>query len=104
MSTLKIMGLESEFEEAAQWVTAFDFTKVGEVSFFETTIRDLAGMLSAYDLSGKKVLLDCARNLADKIMPAFEQSSVGIFAAQINLKTGESANNGWIAACVPLAT
>ena len=57
LSTLKIMGLESRFQDAIAWVKAFNFRKWGKVSFFETTIRDLGGLLAAYDLTGDPELL-----------------------------------------------
>ena len=38
----------------------------------QTTIRELGGLLSAYDLSGDKVFLDKARELGDLLMPAFD--------------------------------
>ena len=53
LDTLWVMGMEDEFEEAAQWVaTSLNFDKSASVSFFETTIRALGGLLAAYDLSG----------------------------------------------------
>ena len=60
MSTLYVMGLHEEFGRARDWVAQeMDFEKHGEqkVSFFETTIRLLGGLLSAYDLSGDQVRL-----------------------------------------------
>ena len=48
MSTLKIMGLDEEYSAAVAWVKNFNFKRGGRVSFFETTIRDLGGLLSAY--------------------------------------------------------
>jgi mannosyl-oligosaccharide alpha-1,2-mannosidase len=50
------MGLKKEFEDATQWVaSSLTFTNAGTVSVFETTIRELGGLLSAFDLSGEKV-------------------------------------------------
>lgn len=42
-------------------------------SFFETTIRYLASMLSAYELNGRKdnALLENAKKLGDKLMYSF---------------------------------
>lgn len=71
MSTLKIMGLESRFGDAVAWVKAFDFQTGGKVSFFETTIRDLGGLLSAYDLTGDPALLAKAAEIGDGLMGAF---------------------------------
>jgi hypothetical protein len=52
MSTLAIMGELDEFKKAAEWVkTNLHFENKGDVSFFETTIRILGGLLSAYEFS-----------------------------------------------------
>ena len=51
MSTLKVMGLESEFNEAVEWVKKFNFAETGRVSFFETTIRDLGALSLSLSLS-----------------------------------------------------
>ena len=44
-------------------------------SLIQTTIRELAGLLSAFDLSDDKIFLDKATQLADLLMPAFETES-----------------------------
>lgn len=50
------MGMRDEFWEARDWVRDhLTFSQATEVSVFETTIRELGGLLSAYDLSGDEV-------------------------------------------------
>jgi hypothetical protein len=68
LDTLWIMGMKEEFNEARDWLTDnLDFEKVKrKVSFFETTIRALGGLLSAYELSGDMVFLLKAEDLADR--------------------------------------
>ncbi|KAI8139149.1 glycoside hydrolase [Fennellomyces sp. T-0311] len=68
-----IMGLEKEYQEALKFVSQLDFTKSDEpAKGFETNIRYLGGLLSAYDLRGDKILLDKAVELTDKVlMPLF---------------------------------
>jgi hypothetical protein len=44
-------------------------------AFFETTIRHVGGLLSAYALSGRQVLLDKADLLARKLSPVFDTES-----------------------------
>ena len=95
LSTLKVMGLEDEFAEAAKWVKEHDFSKSGKVSFFETTIRDLGGLLSAYDLTADKELLAKAQDLGNRLMAAFSPSPIGIPTPQVDLGTGETAE-GWL--------
>ncbi|PSK53959.1 Mannosyl-oligosaccharide 1,2-alpha-mannosidase IC [Elsinoe australis] len=76
LDTLWIMGLKEEFEEAVQRVSKIDFTTCEreDIPVFETTIRYLGGLLSAYDISGAnhKVLLDKAVELGEVLMGAFD--------------------------------
>lgn len=76
LDTLVIMGLEKEFEHAVRAMKKIDFTTAGlqKLNVFETTIRYLGGLLSAYDLSGAKhhVLLDRATQLGDMLYAAFD--------------------------------
>ena len=96
-STLWLMGMEDEFYEARDWVRDhLDFNQVkGGVSVFETTIRSLGGLLSAYDLSGDKVFLVQADDLGKRLLRAFE-SRTGIPYGEIELFDGGRAYNmGW---------
>ncbi|MCJ1471514.1 hypothetical protein MMC13_000154 [Lambiella insularis] len=76
LDTLWIMGMEEEFQQATLAVGEIDFTTSirADIPLFETTIRYLGGLLSAYDLSeGKyKVLLTKAVELGDVLMGAFD--------------------------------
>ncbi|KAF4694927.1 Mannosyl-oligosaccharide 1,2-alpha-mannosidase IB [Perkinsus olseni] len=97
LSTLKIMGLEEEFDEATEWITnnlKFDRPR-GLHSFFEITIRVLGGLLSAHSLSGRQIFLDKAKEAADRMMTGFT-SYPGCPRAQIDLGTGRSSGNGWM--------
>lgn len=48
----------SEFEEARKWVSKkLRFQKDVDVNLFESTIRILGGLLSAYHLSGDELFL-----------------------------------------------
>lgn len=53
---------------------------------FETTIRSLGGMLSAYDLSKDKMFLDKAKDLADILIKGYD-TPTGIPLTTINLWT-----------------
>lgn len=89
MDTLWLMGLDAEFAEALDWVrTRLDFDQDGEVSVFETSIRLVGGLLSAWHACGDPVLLAKARDLTDRLMPAFEASPLGIPHRYVNLRTG----------------
>lgn len=76
LDTLWIMGMKEEFEEAVRAVGKLDFTTSTrkDIPLFETTIRYLGGLLSAYDVSNAKyrTLLDKAVELAEILMGAFD--------------------------------
>jgi len=86
--------MDEEFKQARDWVAeSLTFNHAGAVSVFETTIRELGGLLSAYELSGDDVFLDKAKELGDKLMPAFNTQS-GIPTGQVDFRSGKSTN-GW---------
>lgn len=76
LDTLLIMGLDQEFEEGLEALKGIDFSipRVPTVNVFETTIRYLGGLISAYDLTDGKhsVLLEKACQLADFLYGAFD--------------------------------
>ena len=61
--------------------------------FFETVIRYLGGLLSAYALSKDTILLSRADDLAALLMPVFDTPS-GVPMSTVNTVTGEVAR-GW---------
>lgn len=77
LDSLWIMGFKKEFYEAVGAVAAIDFGKsdVISISVFETTIRYLGGLLSAYDLSHEKVLLDKSIQLGEMLYRAFDTNN-----------------------------
>ncbi|CAG8491029.1 16214_t:CDS:2 [Cetraspora pellucida] len=90
LDTLLLMELKDEYEYARNWVAnSLDFSIDGEVNVFETTIRVLGGLLSAYHLSGNDMLyLAKAVDLGDRLLGAFSSPS-GIPYASVNLATRE---------------
>ncbi|XP_024023581.1 mannosyl-oligosaccharide 1,2-alpha-mannosidase MNS1 isoform X3 [Morus notabilis] len=95
LDTLYIMGLDEQFQKAREWIAnSLDFNKNYEASVFETTIRVVGGLLSAYDLSQDKVFLDKARDIADRLLPAWD-TPTGIPYNVINLAQGRPHNPGW---------
>ncbi|PKA50854.1 Mannosyl-oligosaccharide 1,2-alpha-mannosidase MNS1 [Apostasia shenzhenica] len=95
LDTLYIMGLKEEFEKAREWVAnSLDFNKDYEASVFETTIRVVGGLLSAYDLSGDKIFLEKAKDIGDRLLPAWGTPS-GIPYNRINLVHGNAHNSAW---------
>ncbi|KAL9256242.1 Mannosyl-oligosaccharide 1,2-alpha-mannosidase MNS1-like protein [Drosera capensis] len=95
LDTLYIMGLDEQFQRAREWiVNSLDFNKDYDASVFETTIRVVGGLLSAYDLSNDKVFLEKAKDIADRLLPAWDTPS-GIPYNVINLAQGRPHNPGW---------
>jgi mannosyl-oligosaccharide alpha-1,2-mannosidase len=72
-----IMGLYDFFEEGLEVVskTTFFIPPDKYVPFFETIIRYLGGLLSAYALSGEPILLKKADELGASLLPAFKTPS-----------------------------
>ncbi|KAH3745759.1 mannosyl-oligosaccharide 1,2-alpha-mannosidase [Pelomyxa schiedti] len=94
LDTLWIMGMRDEFKKAREWVANnLDLSPWNEVSLFETNIRALGGLLSAYDLSKDDLFLTKAQDLAHRFLPAFD-SPTGIPYTSINLRSGSARNPG----------
>lgn len=75
LDTLWIMGMKEEFDTAVDNVDrliSFESTRAKEINVFETTIRFLGGLLSAYDMSGDPKLLSKARDAGDMLYKAFD--------------------------------
>ncbi|KAF8167279.1 glycoside hydrolase family 47 protein [Crassisporium funariophilum] len=86
IDTLQLMGLQEEYSRARNWVAnELSFDRDDNFSTFETTIRVLGGLLSAYHLSGEDSLyLEKATGLANRMLPAFDTLS-GLPLPVINL-------------------
>mmetsp|Transcript_28473 Transcript_28473/g.42085 ORF Transcript_28473/g.42085 Transcript_28473/m.42085 type:complete len:647 (+) Transcript_28473:118-2058(+) len=96
LDTLWLMGLKDEFWKARDWVRDhLTHEQAGRVSNFETTIRSLGGLLSAYDWSKDSAFLDKAHDLAGRLIKAFQDDSP-IPDGQVDLKTGRTGNVAWL--------
>ncbi|KAJ3772466.1 glycoside hydrolase [Lentinula raphanica] len=86
IDTMLIMGLEDDYARARKWVeNSLSFDRDGAFNTFETTIRVLGGLLSAYELSGHdKLYLNHAIELANRILPVFDTPS-GLPLPNVNL-------------------
>ncbi|CAB4416745.1 unnamed protein product [Rhizophagus irregularis] len=92
LDTMWIMDLKDEFKSATNYIANVDFTwSKNDISIFETTIRYLGGLLSAYELSGDEMLLQKAKDLGEAMIPAFN-SPTGIPYNTWNLTKGLTAN------------
>ena len=97
LSTLWVMGFHQEFEEAATWLQSNQLPAPGshgQHSLFEINIRAFAGLLSSYSLSGKKVFLETANRLGEKLLMAFTSPS-GLPLPTIDIGTGRAEMHKW---------
>jgi len=103
LDTLWLMGLNDEWQQARDWVASqLNFDADIAVSFFETTIRCLGGLIAAYELSGDTMFLEKARILGSKLLHAFT-TPIGFPMAQINLKSLQVKTQDWLGNAAVLA-
>lgn len=62
--------------------------------------RVVGGLLSTYDLSGDKIFLEKAKDIADRLLPAWN-TPTGIPYNIINLRSGSAHNPSWAAGVSP---
>ncbi|KAH9941640.1 glycoside hydrolase family 47 protein [Epithele typhae] len=91
LTTMFVMGETELFEEAVDFTSKIDFTisHTGDTaSVFESTIRYLGAMLSAYELSGEKypALINQSVVLANKLSAAWSKGNV-IPYGQVNINS-----------------
>ncbi|KAI8877262.1 glycoside hydrolase family 47 protein, partial [Backusella circina FSU 941] len=101
LDTIALMGTQQEFEDTVKQViesVSFNHNN-NRVQVFETNIRVLGGLLSAHLLATDPTfnhtiptyqgeLLTLAKDLADRLLDAFNNSSTGIPFPRVNLKRG----------------
>ncbi|CAD6198877.1 unnamed protein product, partial [Caenorhabditis auriculariae] len=96
LDTLFIMDLQEEYEEARDFVRD-NFTMESAttpLSVFETTIRFVGGLLSAHALTKEQFYVDKAKEVADSLLPAFDQVS-GIPTSILDVSRKIATNFGW---------
>ncbi|HZS27111.1 MAG TPA: glycoside hydrolase family 47 protein [Candidatus Angelobacter sp.] len=90
LDTMILMGLTDEADKTREYIDKnLSFDQDIEVENFEITIRLLGGLLSSYQLTGDKRLLDLADNLGNRLLPVFN-SPTGMPYMYVNLKTGKT--------------
>jgi hypothetical protein len=95
LDTLYLMGLKEEFGEAREWVNDhLDFQKNVDVNLFETSIRVLGGLLSTYHLSGDEMFLRKAKDLGNRLLPAFSSKS-GVPYSDVNIGNHRAHGPSW---------
>ena len=90
LDTMILMGLNEEADKTREYIdNSLSFDQDIEVKNFEITIRLLGGLLSGYQLTGDKRLLELADNLGNRLLPVFN-SPTGMPYMFVNLKTGKT--------------
>lgn len=90
LDTMILMGLNDEADKTREYIDKnLSFDQEIEVKNFEITIRLLGGLLSSYQLTGDKRLLELADNLGNRLLPVFN-SPTGMPYMYVNLKTGKT--------------
>src|SRR4029077_220636 len=89
LDTLILMKLDEEAAKTKELILKdLSFDRDVYVKNFEITIRLLGGLLSGYQLTNDKRLLDLAENLGNRLLPVFK-SPTGLPYVYVNLKTGQ---------------
>ncbi|KAK3137279.1 hypothetical protein QOZ80_5BG0450240 [Eleusine coracana subsp. coracana] len=118
LDTAIIMGADDVVSEASKWIEdnlTKRISEKGQVNLFETTIRVLGGLLSAYHLSGgdhagsndsgipitykranPERLLEVSKDLADRLLLAFTSSPTAVPLSDVVLRdrTAHAAPDG----------
>jgi glycosyl hydrolase family 47 len=90
LDTMILMNLNEEADKARELIDKdLSFDQDSSVKVFEVTIRLLGGLLSSYQLTGDKRLLELAQDLGTRLLPAFN-SPTGMPYMYVNLKTGKT--------------
>lgn len=88
LDTLILMNLKPQAEEARKLIDAqLNFDQDIYVKDFEITIRLLGSLISSYELTGDKRLLELADDLGHRMLPMFN-SPTGLPYEYVNLHTG----------------
>jgi hypothetical protein len=89
LDTLILMKCNAEADKARALIASdLSFDRDIYVKNFEVTIRLLGGLLSGYQLTGDKRLLELADDLGNRLLPAFN-SPTGLPYVYVNLRTGK---------------
>ncbi|KAJ3528386.1 hypothetical protein NM688_g8007 [Phlebia brevispora] len=83
-------GLDGLSNRSLEHIMDLEFNESEFVQFFETVIRYLGGLLSAYALTGNVVLLSRANKLGKQLLPVFS-SAHGLPSFAVNVGTWSTA-------------
>jgi len=92
LDALLLMGCTPQADSARELIVErLSFDRDDRVQVFEVTIRLLGGLLSGYQMTGDRRLLDLADSLGTRLLPAF-RSATGMPYRFVNLRTGETSD------------
>jgi hypothetical protein len=90
LDTLVLMHLDAEAAKARSLIVSdLSFDRDIYVKNFEITIRLLGGLLSGYQLTDDKRLLNLAEDLGNRLLPVFN-SPTGLPYVYVNLRSGQT--------------
>ena len=88
LDSLYLLGFKKDADQTREYIAKnLSYDKDTSVQVFEITIRELGGLLSAYQMTGDKRLLNLADDLGARLLPAFN-SPTGLPYRFVNLKSG----------------
>jgi ER degradation enhancer, mannosidase alpha-like 2 len=91
LDSLYLLGFKKEGDATREYIVKnLSFDKDISVQNFEIVIRILGGLLSSYQMTGDKRLLDLADDLGRRLVPVFD-SPTGLPYKNVNLKTGTTS-------------
>jgi endoplasmic reticulum Man9GlcNAc2 1,2-alpha-mannosidase len=95
LDTMLLMDLRDEYIECRNWIqSSLQFKTQHGINLFETTIRILGGLLSAYGLTGDEILKTKATELGDAMLFAFDSPS-GYPYGTLDLDKRKAYNPSW---------
>jgi mannosyl-oligosaccharide alpha-1,2-mannosidase len=96
LDTLWVTGEYDRFHTALEFLSSPNHTFAVDIEagLFETTIRVLGGLLSAYELSGELVLLDKAEDIGSRLFRCLDGRPIPL--ASVNLKTLQPSSPRWL--------
>lgn len=90
LDSLYLLGFKKEADATREYIVKnLSLDKDISVQNFEITIRILGGLLSSYQMTGDKRLLNLADDLGTRLLPVFD-SPTGMPYKFVNLKTGKT--------------
>src|ERR1035437_104311 len=92
LDSLYLLGFKKEADATRKYIDKnLSFDRDISVQNFEITIRLLGGLLSSYQITNDKRLLELADDLGRRLLPVFD-SPTGMPYRFVNLKTGKTSD------------